>query len=296
MKNVIIIALYFMLFPFCFISKEKQAPLEEDRTYKIIQEIMNPPVITPFTSFVPLKKKIKIAVVDTGVDCSSSLLIPYLSSKNTSFDCQDPVGHGTSVTGVIVSNLNGIFGTYASNDVEIYSFRFELNSIGNMDSYKMALLRALAIQPDFINVSASGFAYDADEQLIFEAAKYLGIETFVAAGNDSLGFDVFPCAYPSVTCVGNIDSEGYRAESSNFGPNVSVYAFGQHVVLPLPDNRWAPQSGTSISAPLVLTKKVSLALNPKTDSLFSKAVVKTAKARPEIYWYAVDRLPASENK
>lgn len=256
-----------------------------------IEKALNAPMMTPYSALIKgPEKKIKIAIVDTGVDFSHPLLKAYRSKSNLLQDEIDTMGHGTSVAGVMVIHLEKVYGKMASHFFEIQSFKYVPDSSDTEDtmvSYKSALARAVASTPDILNISTSGFGYDWTEYSLLVQANKQGTITVVAAGNEGTESPTFPCSYTDVlVCVGNVDNNGVIVPSSNYGPSVVVYAQGKDVFTSYPSNNWVFQTGTSFSSPLVASHFASLLVNPSTDREFEKYI----SIEPKSFWY---RNPAT---
>ncbi|KAG8690165.1 Suppressor of the cold-sensitive snRNP biogenesis mutant brr1-1 [Ceratobasidium sp. 395] len=91
-------------------------------------------------------------------------------------------------------------------------------------------------------------------QAITRSTVNAGIHVVVAAGNGAVdASDWSPARVPSVIAVGNVDINGIRAESSNYGSPIGVFAPGVDIVSAGTSgpNATRVDSGTSMAAPHV---------------------------------------------
>lgn len=137
-----------------------------------------------------------------------------------------------------------------------------------------------------INFSSSdrGFQSDAMGEYLKSAASR-GTFLVVSAGNDSsflTDFPQYPCNYDyeNIICVGAVDKRNKKAEYSNYGKGVDLYAKGN----------FGPYEGTSFSAP-VISRAVALIVyrHPQWSN---------KKVRGELFKYVFfkDKLPIFNHK
>lgn len=175
--------------------------------------------------------RIKIAVIDSGIN--SSALKPYLCDGGhidlTGNTLTDVVGHGTNVTSIIVKNLNPK--THC-----IVIIKWFHNDKAHLSAVSPAITKAIEDKVSYINMSLSGYAYDAQEFYSIQKALDLGIVVVVAAGNNgkNLGVkcDIYPACYPinnkNYYVVANFVDD-VRFDSSNFGGPVNAFENGVNI-------------------------------------------------------------------
>lgn len=177
--------------------------------------------------------RIKIAIVDTGINVSRSDIKPYLchdghySSVDTS-PLVDVVGHGTNIASLIVRHV----------DVRrfcLVSIKFMNAQSSRRDYYYMALHYLRGINVSYVNLSLHGdlkysFEYRELKNLISK-----GVRISVAAGNESRNLDTICDAYPACYNfpttyfhVVGAAKDGKVSRYSNFGKKVRFYENGTH--------------------------------------------------------------------
>ena len=175
-------------------------------------------------------KKIKIAVIDTGLDFS----IPAFKNKiykpegivsnnfygldleDGDFQPQDTHGHGTHVSGIIVSlfpNAKILPIKTASSD----------------KSYTRAIALAIEAKVDIINISGGGDGSDKEELRMIKLAKKKNILIIAASGNNRKNLNkdsYFPASYneSNIISVMAHDKNGKLASYSNYGKSKSHIA------------------------------------------------------------------------
>lgn len=216
-----------------------------------------------------VRYKIKIAILDTGVDFNHPLLKDFKSPSTKIEDTIDNSGHGTHVAGILVRNLMETFGDDAKNLFEIGSFKYNPNEKG---SYEKALLKSFKWIPDIVNLSLSGPMKNSFEEKILTFGIKLGINVISSAGNDGTNIDSFPCSIKRVLCVGNLEKQGEISETSNFGSNVQFYAKGTHILSTMPNATHGFLSGTSMSAPVMTAYVASRLITKQADYFFKNKI------------------------
>ncbi len=177
-------------------------------------------------------------------------------------------GHGTFIAGVVRTQA-------PMAQIRVEGF---LPTGGAVYESEIAvqLVEALALCPDIISLSAGCPTREQLPLLSFEVfweqhlRQLKGTVLVAAAGNDSHREAFWPAAFPWTVSVGALDADGKRADYSNFGSWVDVYALGTDLVNAYPTGTFychqppnnnppvkrefkglAKWSGTSFSTPLV---------------------------------------------
>jgi subtilisin family serine protease len=212
------------------------------------------------------KRKIKIAVIDTGIDSSN----PYLKNKiyipkeykneynfsgidlvSRNFFPKDLNGHGSHVSGIILSMIP---------DAEILPISYYPENSENIKVIDMAKAIMLAVKSgvDIINISGGGYLFDSEEKESIAMARKSGIIVVGALGNDGeyLGENnrYYPASYnlDNIVTVGSVNKDGMKSKFSNFGIS-SVSAIGENVssFSSKGDSCGVKMSGTSQSTAII---------------------------------------------
>lgn len=206
------------------------------------------------------KNKVKVGVIDTGLDANHPELKNRLSAN---INIMDPMKkgsadtHGTHVAGIIAGEKNnGIGGYGVAPNAEIVSIDVSNRSFFITD-YVVAegILEAIRQKVKVINMSL-GFYYPSPilEDAVKKAVE-AGIVVVAAAGNDGASVLNYPASFDGVISVGATDSNNQLAYFSTFGPSVDVVAPGHNVYAPVYDvdkgSSFVKMSGTSMASPVV---------------------------------------------
>lgn len=197
--------------------------------------------------------RIKIAVMDTGLNFKDKYFKPYLCSSGhrdfTNSSLIDNMNHGTPVAYLITKKMNKdkyclvIIKAYNTDFHGIKPFVDSLKYI-NDNNFK------------YVNISLTGPQKDINEKTLIEISKS---KFFVAAGNDSKSYlESFPGGYnlDNVTVVGNWDCHSDKAnKSSNFGDKVK-FECGTDVLARTNKKTFKYMTGSSFSSPTLLAKEL----------------------------------------
>jgi subtilisin family serine protease len=172
---------------------------------------------------------IKIAVIDTGFDmkhkdkvklCDSSL---HRDFTNTGL--HDNHGHGTNIAGLIAKHIKVDYCL-----VIIKYWTKESSSMNTLHRTILAIDWAVLKGVDMINYSGGGIAPNEHERMSVIGALNEGIVFVSAAGNESTNLNkgtYYPAMYDHrIVVVGNVNSEGERAPSSNYGRPLDLSVVG----------------------------------------------------------------------
>lgn len=205
------------------------------------------------------KRKVKIAVLDSGVDWGNDIeleesvtLVPGEEEMNPLF--MDGSGHGNSVAGLIAAKDNDEGITGINPRALIYSVRvLDDNNEAPLSRVIDGIYYAIRKNVDIINMSFGLDSYSEVLKDAVDAAEKAGILVVAAAGNTGKngGNVQYPAAYDNVLGVGSVDSEGELAETSAKGEQVDIVAPGELVCSTGEFGDLLVESGTSLAAPQV---------------------------------------------
>lgn len=223
-----------------------------------------------------LKEKIKIAVIDSGVNFESPVISEFRGSRQD-FSQETSGHHGTHVAGIIALNLSQSLGPWASRNIEINSYGKAIYF--QEADYLKNIKNAIKDGNSYINIS---LAWSDEGKFIQEEYNLFKdnekVMFFVAAGNSNLGGEIFPCAYQlkNVICVGNKDPYSMnRIKTSNYGPYVDLWANGKDSLSFNNRGEYHLMSGTSQASPLALASFVSASIYPESFILYQNKVYST---------------------
>lgn len=192
--------------------------------------------------------RIKIAVIDTGVDLSYKELRPFLCTNghkslvdNIPLVDSDRDKHGTNVISLITKNLNP-----ATHCVIVIKFYGKTG--GTVHTVLQGIKYAVSQHVSYLNMSLGGMKFDREEYVALSAAIKAGVKIAVPAGNEHVNLDedcnYFPACYspmlnsPNFHVVGSttrgVDNESY----SSYGGVVKYWKRGTYIGSP-------PLTGTS---------------------------------------------------
>lgn len=205
------------------------------------------------------KKKVKIAVIDSGIDSGH----PDLKGKILkAVNIVDPMkkqvkmAHGTHVSGIIAANLNntiGGHGIYPNAEILSYDV-FNGAQTANDFDIANAVLQAIKDGAKVINMSLGGYGNSSLVADAINKAYAKGITIIAAAGNDNSNIGFYPAALEHVISVGSTNKNGTRSSFSNYGSSLDVVAPGENIYSTSYNiNRGSSfqfMSGTSMASPV----------------------------------------------
>ena len=238
---------------------------------------------------VPVKKHVKIAVIDTGVDFKNNTLRRSLlkkyggeltsatkdnygidnSHKSTSpSKPKDLHGHGTHIAGII-NEINP-----SAKLLVIKYFNPNASEESNLDATIRAINTAVEANVDIINYSSGGEGYNLKEYEALKKAQEKGILVIAAAGNNGKNIDsstdaYYPASYNlnNIISVINLKSHNEIHGTSNYGvKNADIGALGTNIHSFIPGGRIATLSGTS-QATAIISGYASLLINSRKARL-----------------------------
>ncbi len=210
-------------------------------------------------------RKIKIAIIDTGIDYTHPDLIGnvdgasgYNFVKNTK-DAMDDHGHGTHCAGTIGAihdNSVGVAGVMS--EVTIIPLKFlDENGSGSLEDAVKAVDYATELDVDIMSNSWGG---SGKSEALLEAIKRAsdkGIIFTAAAGNNSSNNDTtpsYPANYesPNIIAVAALTAQNDLANFSSYGrSSVHIAAPGHNILSTIKGGGYEVMSGTSMATPHV---------------------------------------------
>lgn len=223
---------------------------------------------------------VNVAILDSGVASDHPDLRDSVSRCQDMVgtgNCQDELGHGTHVAGVVAADgSNGLYGV--APETNVHAYKVVDDETGYADDVAAAIADAAESGVDILVLSvrseARGSLVDhaidkySDELLVVAAAGNQGPET---------GTIVPPAASPDAVAVGALDSNGEVVESSSRGITASSFceecadrlelvAPGQGIVSTWPGGGYNQLSGTSVAAPHVAGVAAKLWASGQADA------------------------------
>jgi serine protease len=147
---------------------------------------------------------------------------------NDKVNADDDNGHGTHVAGTVAQSTNNNYGVAGiAYEAKIMPLKVLSGSGGGTISDIAEAIRFAADnQADVINMSLGG---GGESQVMKDAIDYAygkGVVIIAAAGNENTDSASYPARYAHVIGVAASDSQGERAEFSNYGAGVDIAAPG----------------------------------------------------------------------
>lgn len=200
------------------------------------------------------RKKVKIAVLDSGVDYGNDIelaetitLVPGEEEMSPLF--MDGTGHGNSVAGLIAAIDNGEGITGVNPNAEIYSIRvLDDNNCAPVSRVIEGIYMAIDKEVNIINMSFGVNSYSEALAKAVRDASDRGILIIAAAGNTAVKGVQYPAAFDEVMAVGSVDKNGNLASDSAIGKEVEIVAPGELVRCTGVLGDQLVASGTSLAA------------------------------------------------
>ncbi|MEV6344866.1 S8 family serine peptidase [Actinoplanes sp. NPDC051851] len=249
---------------------------------------------------------VTVALIDTGVDAGhpdlNGVLLAGKTFGGSTSDAghTDPVGHGTSMAGLIAAQGGGENHALGiAPDAKILPVAI---NTGNDISVAEPIRWAVDQGADIINLSNGRSDGEArpEELAAIAYAQSKDVVVIAAAGNlekDGLGVNA-PADTPGVIAVSGIGEDGFGWSGSSTGPEIALAAPAEQIVTT--GERAQRETGYSISdgtsdataivsgvAALVRSKYPKMSAANVINRLIKTATDKGNKGRDDIYGYGV---------
>lgn len=202
------------------------------------------------------EEKIKVAVLDSGIDYSEDIdvkerlnFIP--GQDNVSVLYEDSTGHGTCIAGILAAKDNELGITGINSNIELYSARvLDYNNSSRVSRIIDAINWAIEKK---VNILSLSFGTTTNSEALHDAIKKAqehNILIVAAAGNEAQV--EYPAAYPEVIAVGSIGTDGLISESSATGEELELVAPGEQILSTGAFDGVMTCAGTSMAVPHVV--------------------------------------------
>ncbi|TAF67981.1 MAG: subtilisin [Cytophagales bacterium] len=207
------------------------------------------------------RKKVKIAILDTGIDSEHEDIKAKYTSTRSEYN-KDKQSHGTHCAGIAASVSNNGVGIASfspnNNFVTVTSIKVLSDEGWGTDAGIIrGIIEAADGGADVISMSLGGYSNDDKQRAFSEAVRYAqksGAIVIVAAGNESTDArKVSPANAEGVIVVSAVDAQLKMATFSNYITHLKmgIAAPGVEILSTTPNNSYAAYSGTSMATPYV---------------------------------------------
>jgi Subtilase family len=207
-------------------------------------------------------KGVTVYVLDSGIRSShvefegrASCGFDAVIGIESNISCDDLVGHGTHVAGLIGGKTVGVAAQVTIVSVKVSTKNFTLNGGGVLKGveFVMSEKQRNPSKPMIANLSFGTEKYPLFDIMI-EGLLKLGVTVVSSAGNDYRNACQFsPSGVAGVITVGASDEVDVVPYWSNYGTCVDIYARGTNILSAWrrEDTRYVVAEGTSQAAPMV---------------------------------------------
>ncbi|EIT83934.1 cell wall-associated protease [Fictibacillus macauensis ZFHKF-1] len=216
-------------------------------------------------------QKVKVAVVDTGVDHTladlKEVVHPELGKNFHKMGTStiDDNAHGTHVAGIIAASANnGYSMTGINTSAEIIPVKvLDENGSGDLENVAKGIVYAANQGAKVINLSLGG-PYSRSLEVAMKYAHDKGALLVVASGNEAKSEVSYPASSKYAFTIGATNSLDVVSDYSNYGKGLDMVAPGTDIPSIVPDGNVTFFSGTSMATPHVVgAASMLLAANPK---------------------------------
>jgi subtilisin family serine protease len=257
----------------------------------------NLPLDKSYTWPEPAGRGVTVYVIDTGIRITHKDFggraghgWDFVQNDRTA---QDGNGHGTHVAGTVAGTAHGV-----AKKARVVAVRVLDDAGGGTTAQVIAGIDWVtehARKPAVANMSLGGLG-NAQLDTAVRNSIASGVTYTVAAGNDAVAAGLYsPARVKQAITVGATDEKDVRAEFSNWGPSLDLFAPGVSITSAShkSDTGKATYSGTSMASPHAAgAAALYLAEHPRA----APAEVAKALAERAVSGKVKDKYPGSPNK
>lgn len=197
---------------------------------------------------------VKVAIIDTGIDCTHPDLRANCAGGYNAVGSGAPIddnGHGSHVAGTVAGVLDGRGVAGVAPRARLYAVKvLDRNGAGGLVSIIKGLIWAGRNRMDVANMSLGAPMGTIFMRGALMYASSQGVAVIAAAGNDGGGVN-YPAAYPEAIAISALGPNDQIAPFSSRGRKVEFIAPGMGVRSSLPGGLWDEFDGTSMATPHV---------------------------------------------
>jgi subtilisin family serine protease len=197
---------------------------------------------------------VKVAIIDTGIDCTHPDLRANCAGGYNAVGSGAPIddnGHGSHVAGTVAGVLDGRGVAGVAPRARLYAVKvLDKDGAGGLVSIIKGLIWAGRNRMDVANMSLGAPMGTVFMRGALMYASSQGVAVIAAAGNDG-GAVNYPAAYPEAVAVSALGPNDQIAPFSSRGRQVEFIAPGMDVRSSLPGGLWDEFNGTSMATPHV---------------------------------------------
>ncbi len=200
--------------------------------------------------------KVKVAVIDTGIDVSHPDLKANIKGgwnavKSNSDNFSDDNGHGTHCSGIVAALQDGKGVAGVAPEAELYGVKvLNADGSGTFADVIAGIQWAADNKMDIASMSLGAYQGTPALAEAVKAASKAGVTIIAAAGNSGAAVG-YPAAYPEVIAVSASNNKDQLATFSSRGPEVAFIAPGVAVRSTYMGGQYRDLSGTSMACPHV---------------------------------------------
>ncbi|MGO9743189.1 MAG: S8 family peptidase [Roseiarcus sp.] len=199
-------------------------------------------------------RRIKVALIDTAVDEKHPDLAGVVAENFDAIGNGPPLSldHGTAMAGAIAARgrVRGVAPGVELLAVRAFDSDGKGGALGNTFAIMKGVDWAAREGAEVVNMSFAGPPDPALHDMLAAAAKR-GAVLIGAMGNAGpKSPPLYPAADANVIAITAVDAQDKPYGMANVGPYVAAAAPGVDVLLPAPDDGYALETGTSVSAAL----------------------------------------------
>jgi len=257
------------------------------------------------------KKEVVVAIIDSGLDIKHEIMKGFLYENKKEMDgnlnidddkngfiddkngwnfiennnkLHDDLGHGTHISGIVVSQLKNDR-ILENGNLKIITAKVFDGRFGTISDVCKGIRYAADNDADIINMSLGGTQKSYALQSAIKYAQKKGAKIVSSAGNKGNSTKFYPAAFDEVLSICAVDNNGNKISSSNFGDWVDICAFGKSIYSSKPGNKWGRLTGTSQSAGFISglgAKKILINENIKNNyEDFKNAILEESETFPK---------------